>query len=35
VEPGLAGESELAVAAQTLFHDRERPSHVWLSLLRS
>ncbi len=35
VEPGVAGENELAVAAQTLFHDRERPSHVWLPLLRS
>jgi putative CocE/NonD family hydrolase len=35
VEPGLASESELAVATQTLFHDPERPSQVWLPLLRS
>ena len=33
--PASRGENELAVAAQTLFHDRERPSHVWLPLLRS
>ena len=33
VEAGAAGEGELAVAAQTLYHDRERPSHVSLSLL--
>ena len=35
VEAGLAGEGELAVAAQTLYHDRERPSHVSLPLLRA
>jgi hypothetical protein len=33
VEPGLAGESEVKRAEQTLFHDPERPSQVWLPLL--
>ena len=34
VEPGLAAEAEVAPARQTVFHDRERPSHVQLPLLR-
>ena len=35
VEPGLAADEQVAPARQTVFHDRERPSHVLLSLLRS
>ncbi len=35
VEPGAAAESEVASARQTVFHDRERPSHLRLHLLRS
>ncbi|HEY8152670.1 MAG TPA: CocE/NonD family hydrolase [Myxococcota bacterium] len=35
VEPGAAAESEIAPARQTVFHDRERPSHLRLSLLES
>ena len=35
VEPGLAAEGEIAPARQTVFHDRGRPSHVLLPLLRS
>jgi putative CocE/NonD family hydrolase len=35
VDPGLAEESEVAPARQTVFHDRERPSHVRLPLLDS
>ena len=34
VEPGVAAESEIAPAQQSVFHDRERPSHVLLPLLR-
>jgi putative CocE/NonD family hydrolase len=35
VEPGLAGDEQVAAAQQTVFHDPERPSHALLSLLRS
>jgi putative CocE/NonD family hydrolase len=35
VEPGLADESELAPAQQSVFHDRARHSHVSLPLLRA
>ncbi len=35
VEPGLAEPDELAPASQTLFHDREKTSQIWLPLLRS
>jgi len=34
VEPGVAVEGEVAPARQTVFHDRERPSHLQLPLLR-
>jgi len=34
VEPGVAGEGELATARQSVFHDPERPSQVLLQLLR-
>jgi putative CocE/NonD family hydrolase len=33
VQPGLATQAELATAQQTLYHDREHPSHVVLPLL--
>jgi uncharacterized protein len=33
VEAGVAAESEIASARQSVFHDRERPSHVRLPLL--
>ena len=33
VEPGVAGEGDLASARQSVFHDHERPSQVWLPLL--
>ena len=35
VEAGLAQESELASAEQTLLHDREHPAHVRIPLLRA
>jgi len=35
VEPGVAGETELATARQSVFHDPERPSQVLLPLLPS
>jgi hypothetical protein len=35
VEPGLAADEQVATARQTVFHDRERPSHLLLSMLRS
>lgn len=35
VEPGVAAESEVTPARQTVFHDREHPSHVRMALLRS
>jgi uncharacterized protein len=35
VEPGLAADEQVASARQTVFHDRERPSHLLLSVLRS
>jgi putative CocE/NonD family hydrolase len=35
VEPGLAADEQIATAQQTVFHDRERPSHLLLSVLRS
>jgi hypothetical protein len=34
VEPGVAAEAEVTPAQQTVFHDRERPSHLLLTLLR-
>jgi putative CocE/NonD family hydrolase len=33
VEPGLAADEQVAPAQQTVFHDRERPSHLLLWLL--
>jgi putative CocE/NonD family hydrolase len=33
VEPGLAADDQIAPAQQTVFHDRERPSHLRLWLL--
>ncbi len=35
VEPGLAADEQVAAARQSVFHDRERPSHLLLSLLHS
>jgi putative CocE/NonD family hydrolase len=35
VEPGLAADEQIATAQQTVFHDRERPSHLLISALRS
>jgi putative CocE/NonD family hydrolase len=32
VEAGAAGDGELAAARQTVFHDRARPSQLWLPL---
>jgi hypothetical protein len=33
VEPGAAAEAEVAIAQQTVFHDRARPSQLELTLL--